>query len=151
MIAGKTSKNHPEQRQKGEVLNLASEYKSMLSQWGTWNKKKNINVPAFDWPCRPHPWCLQYSHLHGESEIQQSLPFGLVGKRTRLRWLTNVLCKLYNFKTLGIQVPERSCPRNTVSHKDKKTIQLFDWSFAYHGREISPFCQTTRNTWEKLG
>lgn len=62
--------------------------------------------------------------------------------------LTNLLCAFYDFKTLGVQVLEHSCPRSTMSHEDRKTIQLFDSSLAYHGREIPPFCQTTRDTWE---
>ena len=90
---------------------------------------------------------VQYSHLHAESEVRQSLPFQPGGKKTKLGWhvigpdnakgLANSylnfatktnLEKFYNFETLEIRAPDCSCPQETMSRDGKNAMKLFESS-----------------------
>ena len=89
---------------------------------------------------------VQYSHLHAEEEVRKGLPFEPLGRRTRLGWYvigcdnTKTLStlysinwvqknekidldKFYEFETMGVQVPNCSCPEISMSQDDSKNTR----------------------------
>lgn len=89
---------------------------------------------------------VQHSHLHAKDEIRVGLPFEPVAKRNKLGWLVigsdnlkkqDHVCainfieplnleKCYEFKTLGVQAKDCSCPNVAVSPEKKRAMEQME-------------------------
>ncbi|XP_046555836.1 uncharacterized protein LOC124265089 [Haliotis rubra] len=88
---------------------------------------------------------IQYSHLHAEIENRQGLPFQPIARKSVLGWYVlgpdntkrmSTVCsvnfmekinleKFYDFETIGIQSPNCSCPKESISSDDKTAMEMF--------------------------